>query len=105
MCRLSERPLCQRCLPLRRIEHQHNSAVNHVPIGPSEFVERVRDKARLVNTNALQQRLMPKGATSNNGSESIYDTKGEYALYGPGDQAEREGVRVILFPGLDVKGE
>lgn len=92
-------------LPRDSSEDEHKAAVDHVPLAPGPFVDKVRNEAVVFNTNGLQERLLPEGTTSLNGSKGKDGTESQDAFDRTGDDPKCEGVSVVFVPGLHVKSE
>lgn len=58
----------------------------------------------MLYADAGKERFLPEAATTEHSRSCVYEAKGEDSLDGSGNEAERERVRVVFLPRLDVKG-
>lgn len=89
---------------LERVEDQHDAALDHVPVGEVEVVDKVGEERQLRDAERGEQRLLPEVGAADEAREGVDAHEDEDALDGPVDDAERQRLGVVLVPGLDVKG-
>jgi hypothetical protein len=95
----------QRDLPHDSVEDQHDTAIDHVPLVPSEVINRIRDEVEFTDSKTSKHRLLPEAATTQVCRERIDDTKCENALNGTGNHTECKRMCMVLVPSLNVKGQ
>lgn len=87
------------------VEDEHQAAVQHVEVAEVHGVGCFGEGVDVGEAEGGEHGLLPVGAAAFDGCDAVDDAEGEDAFDGTGDQAEGQGVGVVLIPGLDVEGE
>ncbi len=90
---------------LNRVENQHKRALEHPPFVEFEVIEGGGDEGVLRHAQGREEGLLPEGSPALDSSEDVDEDEGEDALDGSRDQAERQGLGMVLVPGLHIKGQ
>ena len=61
---------------LQRVQHEHDSAVDHVSFVEREIVDIVWDEGAVCDAECLEHGLLPEAAAAFDGSEGVDDTEG-----------------------------
>jgi hypothetical protein len=92
-------------IPGNRVEDEHNAAIHHVPLVPSEVVDDVRDEVVVADAERGKHGLLPETPSAKVCRECVDDAECEDALNRPGDDGEGKLMGVVLVPRLNVEGQ
>lgn len=87
------------------VERKDQAAVEHVEVAEVHGVSGLGQGRDVRHTESGEHGLLPIAAATLDGSDSVDDAESQDAFDGTGDQAQGEGVRVVLIPGLDVESQ
>lgn len=87
------------------VEDEDEGALDHVPLGKGQLVEGSGDAQLLGDAKGAEHGLLPEGGAAHVAGQGVDADEDEDALDGTVDDAEGEGLCVVLVPGLNVKGE
>jgi hypothetical protein len=90
-------------LPANSIEDQHNTTVHHIPLIPREVIHQTWDKVVIFDSKGGKHGLLPEASSTKVCRERVDDAKCQNAFDRPGNDGERELMRVVLVPRLDVE--
>lgn len=89
---------------LDRVVDQDQSALHHPDLREGELVQEAGEEVENRDTEGREHRLLPERGATQVARQDEDNDNGQDALDGPVDDAERQGLGVVLIPGLDVKG-
>lgn len=98
--------VCKRAsLRLDSVEDKEASPLHHVPLVKCEVVDVVRDESVVGDAHRLEHALLPKAGSALDGRKGVDQSQEDDPFNRAGNDAEREGLGVVLVPGLYVEGK
>jgi hypothetical protein len=90
---------------LNGIQDEYYPTLDHVPLIERKLVDILWDKFVFRDSHSAEHGLLPETSTSFDGSKRIYGDQNENSLHRPRNHAEREGLGMVLVPGLYIEGK
>lgn len=90
---------------LERVVDQNQRALHHPDLGEGELVQEAGEELEDGNAEGRKHGLLPERGSAEVARQDEDDDDGQDALDGPVDDAESQGLGVVLIPGLDVEGQ
>ena len=90
---------------LNGVEDEDDGALDKVPVDKGHVVDDKRNASILGNTKIAEEALLPERTAANVSSYGMDGDENQDALNRSVDDAEREGLGVVLVPGLYIKSE
>ena len=90
---------------LDRVQDEDDGALDHVPVGEGHVVYALGEAEVLRDAEETEHALLPEVRTAEIARQGVDGDQEEDALDGAVDDAESQGLGVVLIPGLNVEGE